>query len=669
MSLSGQEKLAGLMKIRDITLTALIASLTTIGTITAMSSLDLEALVARLHEEYPTSANHQSSTPDKKSTGFRVLHPLMGDTEQKTSVTRKAAYPGIAERKPCVIVGTRFKSTSESQMSHNLPSADEVHAIGIHEVDSARPYFPQGQVRDRVPVCIDRPGKSVLLLLASYDPVRWQIQVSKETKLAGVVFQGHGARGSGANFYGRYLHEDIPAYAVTPEIRAPYKELGDRFRAYARIVPQRYGADRLASFDGSYSAPAAGFRIETVEDQNERLKPDPLADRISGQDLLTPALNTQLQIGLPSQAWRFTSEGFFGAGSEPVIATPLGVDISWTVNNAAYDEKTNRVFGVASHVFTRIYRGDLDSGDFLQLAEMRGPDMSGVIWNSRMGKLVVTGMASHGQGDPQILLVDPETGYLDTISFDTESFIGLTDLYDPGNGPAPDIVPLAVDGNLLVVAARGGQSGPWGRGDQAGSRTWLVDLDSKEVHLLAYTVDRSEERAIKRRVEDERRRDARDRAQKAAEAAPKELTERDKRRIFNPTHQTTQGAAAPTSSDENNNATSEAGEAAASKSTYAQAVQQIKAVVWGTKTLYASRASYNGLSSNLLQNAGILSHPTHVWGGQIAARGGPHDFTITFKDVPAADCEHYRQKLAVALSPSGVFAVMCKSGDLEAVAR
>lgn len=637
------------MKIRHIALTAVVSSATTLVASAYLSSPELRHqtgdLFRTLAQEIvvlaPTPGDHDDATPP--------LDVVVSDLPTEVSKgpgDRPRIHPKIAGRQPCAIEGTRFKSTADAEQSQSFPAYDEVHAVGIYEADVTPAHFRGVKSRDRVPVCIDRPGKSVLLLLGSYEPVRWQLQVSPDTTLSGVVLQGHGARASEANFYGRYSDDSRPAHMVTPEVKAPHTDAGPVFRTYARMMPDRYGVERLASHDGAYTAPLAGFRIDQVE-EDANLDPDPLAGQISGHDLLTPQLKWTLEHGAPGQGWRFDKEGFFGAGSEPAIAPPAEIDISWPIDTAAFDEKSNRVFGLSSHVYSRVYRGDLQTGEMILLAETRSSKFGGAIWSPGMNKLVVTGLSrGASKAAPEFSLVDAETGDMEIVRFQPEDFPGLTDLV--GSGPLPPLESIAVDGHLAVVKARSGHHHPaFSRPDEHGSRTWLVDLTSRDVHLLSYQVDRTEESKIERRARDERMRAARDEAQRADEARRAAIA-----RALAARHQ------------EHESADAEAG--ADTEEKRLRTVREIEAAISGTRALFAARDSYFGLNRNLLVTAGKLADSTHDWGGEITAHGGTEQFTITYHGMPESECEAIKEGLP---QQESIVAALCRDGSLRVVAQ
>lgn len=233
--------------------------------------------------------------------------------------------------------------------------------------------------------------------------------------------------------------------------------------------------------------------VGPVDSASAQGNTEPMAERtshdaseiIGADDLLTPKLKHTLENGLSNQDWHFSSDGFFKKGVKPVIPTPDETSILWPIQQAVHDEKGDRVFGLSSNVYARVYRGDLKTGAFAQLTKMRGPDFNGAIWSPDREQLVITGMDSFGGDDPVVIFIDPETGQELIMPLRAEKFAGLDDLLLPKAGSRPSIVPIAIDGDLLVVAARPGRLKISRLEDRGNDPTWLIDLGTKEVRSLS----------------------------------------------------------------------------------------------------------------------------------------------------------------------------------------
>lgn len=71
-----------------------------------------------------------------------------------------------------------------------------------------------------------------------------------------------------------------------------------------------------------------------------------------------------------------------------------------------------------------------------------------------------------------------------------DALVGLTDLYDPGNGPSPDLTPVGIDGDRLLLIARSdwalGRGSPLPSEGEPVWRAWMADLSTGSVALVGY---------------------------------------------------------------------------------------------------------------------------------------------------------------------------------------
>lgn len=213
----------------------------------------------------------------------------------------------------------------------------------------------------------------------------------------------------------------------------------------------------------------------------------PASGKPSGADgnkALTPTLRQAIQDGQSDQDWQFTRNGFSRAGAPAILKAPDAGAITWPLPHAVRDDKTGRVFGLSSNVYARVYRGDPETGEVTRITEMRGPDFSGAIWSPDREQLIITGMASFAGPDPVVVFVDPDSGDAMTLPLQGEKFTGLEEVLARAPGGRPNIAPLAIDGDLLVVAARPDRLAITRDQDTRTAPAWLIDLETREVQAL-----------------------------------------------------------------------------------------------------------------------------------------------------------------------------------------
>jgi len=359
-------------------------------------------------------------------------------------------------------------------------TAPEVHAVGVYEGN----IRTGGQVHGpEVLISVDRPGQTVVLALGSYDSVRFVVSVSAMTAVQSVILHGHGANQS------EVLLNNEPATPVRRrDLPYVYQDQGEKFRTLVAELATETGSDGLASFHGSYR-PEDGQIFQISEVQNAiGLKPVYLPELLR-PELVPPSLRAVLEAPPADPGVRFTEDGFSlsGDGENREIRVSLDVPpISWPVG-AAYDERGGRLFGVSLGGEGFLYQYSMAERRWSVLTSMNHADASGVYYDPAMDRLLLT-LDRIGKGG---MLEWTESGGLRRVlssgAFATAP--GFSDLYDPGNGRFPDTVILAVEGDLVVVAAV--QDRVMNRFREAHDRIrlYLVNLETGAVDLVAYSGD------------------------------------------------------------------------------------------------------------------------------------------------------------------------------------
>lgn len=122
----------------------------------------------------------------------------------------------------------------------------EVHVVGIFE-DFER---TDGKIHGpRALVVLDRPGAEVVLVLISYSAVRWEVQLADGTAAPTVVLSQFRRNDRQSQVL---LDGTLLADPVQMDLPRSYKPYGNRFRDLVRLIPERFGVARMASFSGAY---------------------------------------------------------------------------------------------------------------------------------------------------------------------------------------------------------------------------------------------------------------------------------------------------------------------------------------------------------------------------------------------------------------------------------
>lgn len=349
------------------------------------------------------------------------------------------------------------------------PVSDELHVIGIYEPLIRR--GADGEIRSgEVTVFVDRPGRTVTLVLAAYERVGWVVSTTPDTKVERIILGGHGARDSRVTLMGEEFEAEIA------DTNLAYKDEGSTFQLFIEAATKAAGNERAASFDGSYRAPAQGFTITAAPGVKTRAEK---AAELARDSVAISDLPAELRASLEAagHGWCFGEKGFTGTGPDGARVTyevPVDMPDISAPSGVAYDPDTRRIWGVTYGGEGFLFNYDIDA-DTWSAKSMNNFDAGGLIYDPTNDRLLATpGMTGWG-----FLVVTGDGKIISGPDIEEDDFPGFKDLYDPGNEPSPSLVPVAIaDGKLLVrVDDRFGR-------DSSNSPLYLVDLDAGSVRLV-----------------------------------------------------------------------------------------------------------------------------------------------------------------------------------------
>lgn len=173
------------------------------------------------------------------------------------------AYPSPPPERPVSLEAAPEQDVAQGSPSYQLDppvQADELHCVGIYEGDYGNgpthsyKFHPTGKAL----VQVDRPGRTVALVLTAYEPTLWTVRVSPGTRVTDVILSGY--------------HEQT-ATGLDPDTRvmqSSYDRPGPHHYFYfdtTEPVPEeRPSVQRLTgmaptSLETTYTMPADGVRI------------------------------------------------------------------------------------------------------------------------------------------------------------------------------------------------------------------------------------------------------------------------------------------------------------------------------------------------------------------------------------------------------------------------
>lgn len=354
----------------------------------------------------------------------------------------------------------------------------ETHFVGIYEgveETDGRVHGPEARLR------IDRPGAEIVLILADYGPVRWFVDVAPGTTLSEVIVAGYQPERSEVVVTGG----PEPKVRLDTEMPDPHETVGLPFRELIDTLATRDDLPPLLSFNGSYRAPEAGFVIDATSAPVPEMSPNYL-EAFVRPDRLTASLQDAMTSWTLS-ALEFNESGFIFRNPEKpdveqIIPVTLDVpDISWP-QGAAIDTRRGVYYGISSGGEGFLYAYDLATETWRVMRSMDRLDAGGLLYDESADRLIIVGDMFHSSMEVWVLDPADEGATLEQLSIDPLAFHGLTDLYDVGNYRPPPLIPVAIDGDLVLVRT----GADWPFIDDAGLRSYVIDLSSGTVDLVDF---------------------------------------------------------------------------------------------------------------------------------------------------------------------------------------
>lgn len=351
-----------------------------------------------------------------------------------------------------------------------MAQTSEVHAVGIHEGDvetNGTIHGPEARV------VVNRPNSDVILVLGSYDAVRWFVETSPETNIGMIYVHGYNAKRS------EVLLNGVPYSTEMLDIRSTYRHEGEIFRSIVDTLSAKFDVDRIASFHGAYSAPDAPFVVDSLQDLAEN-EVDYLLPQVR-PEALTDKLREFLENPTEPVA-RLERDGFFLRTEAGEVHYPITLDVPSVVRpgRAAYDPVNQRFFAGTNWHNSYFYTYSVLDDRWTAFKQPSGIEVQGVVYDTARDRLILGVGGRFGTSTNLTRLVEVTTsGKMTEISHG--DLLGLTDLEMVGNGPAAMLVPLAIDGDLLL--AEGLRHFSYANSYSAG-RLYVIDLETGQATLV-----------------------------------------------------------------------------------------------------------------------------------------------------------------------------------------
>ena len=367
--------------------------------------------------------------------------------------------------------------TSETKTTNADGLPIELHMVGIYEPTTGQLGDPPVSKRFPVQIKVDRPGVAVKLVLGSYEPAHWKIETTEGTVIEQIIVSSHNRPRADFTVNGERM---AAQFANLP---LAYQARGNRFQPFHKAAAKAARVASASSFHGTYKAPIEGYVIDkapgvpTAEEVEAALRAEALQASELPQKLRDAF---EGKVAAPGANWALRQEGFVGKSGDQTVLHKLPLEapeVSWPVG-VAYDPKGKTLWGVTFGGEGFLYEFDIEEERWTARS-MNNVDVGGIIFDSTTGNLITT-PGSHGRSG--YMVMDQSAKVLSTLEVSVNDYPGLVDSFDPGNGPSPRIVPVMIEGDLLLVRAV-----PDLRPTQRATSSdlvYLVNLKSGEVRLV-----------------------------------------------------------------------------------------------------------------------------------------------------------------------------------------
>ena len=350
----------------------------------------------------------------------------------------------------------------------------KVHVVGVYEGNTET----QGRIHDpEVHVRVDQTEAPVVLALTSHQAVRWRIEAAPGASIEQVYVGGYDGKTSDV-----YINGTLSERMILEGNTFSYRAEGKPFRTLVTSLTTQLGVDRLASFSGAYRPEPGQVLVVDKPSQAIQLQPDYLGELVRPDAL--PEEWKAVLMTPPTRMVRFSDDGFLmRVDDRNDVKIPVSLEVprvSWPMG-AAFDAARNRIYGVSAGGEGYLYQYDMVAEAWSVLTGMDHRDSSGMLFDEKQDRLII---GAPNYRTPSFLVYNL-TGSFIEVELDHSALIGYFDLYDIGNGPPVPLLPIAVEGDMLLAKA-GNTESYRGHGSSQASRTYVINMKTGSATLVDY---------------------------------------------------------------------------------------------------------------------------------------------------------------------------------------
>jgi hypothetical protein len=331
-------------------------------------------------------------------------------------------------------------------------------------------------------VVVDRPGHDVSLVLLDGGEIHWRVEATDGTIINEVIRNRPSSKESKVSLFG------IPMIGEQAhELPVVFHPWGPDFRTLVEILTDKFGTDRIHSFQGAHQVYAGSVRVDHVDMATPELTPDYLFQQLDAFDDLPLDIQNWVESGARDNEFSVTFDGgginltgpnatrrFTPTPNVPGILLPvMGV----------YDPGSQIIYCITYGAEGYIYSVDVQTKEWSVVTSLNEYDAAGLLYDPRSRVLITTGAFSR-PGEIKVFGLD---GNRSSSFVPTTDFPGLIDLFDFGNEDGPPLTPLVFSGGWLLLEALADSNSAYpGRGE---CRIYAVQIATNQVRLLRFRND------------------------------------------------------------------------------------------------------------------------------------------------------------------------------------
>ena len=249
----------------------------------------------------------------------------------------------------------------------------EVHVVAVGDGYQTEDFYALPEAR----VLVDRPGQDVSLVLLDGGEMHWKVEATAGTIISEIVRSGPRPE------YSKVSLSGIPMVGVqVPGLPLVFHSWGRDFRTLVDTLTEKFGTERINSFQGAYQVHEESVRVDHVDTTTAGLSRGYLSQLLGVSDDLPPELRNWIENGAGNDdfALSFDESGISltgPTGTRRFPATSHVPDILLPVAGV-YDPGSQMIYCITYGAEGYLYSVDVPSGEWGVVTSLDEYELGGV---------------------------------------------------------------------------------------------------------------------------------------------------------------------------------------------------------------------------------------------------------------------------------------------------